>query len=106
MNETEKNELNDMIKYAAVVLITIVISMTGFWLMIGREYVTRSEANMLIIDKLAVVDQKLNDKIETDKQLAEALDNNTKIIHELQIQLAKFSQSVQILESRAANNER
>ena len=42
---------------ATTVLVTIVLTMTGFWMMIGREFVTRSEARDMIAEKINHVDE-------------------------------------------------
>lgn len=92
--------INDIAKYAATVLLTIVISMTGFWMMIGREYVTRSEAEIISDDKIALLAQRFNDKIESDKKIVSALDNNTQAINEFKIQIATLGKTLEYVEKQ------
>lgn len=94
------NDFTEMTKYGMTVLITIIISMTGFWLMMGREYITRAEAEAIAADKTAIVAQRLNDKIESDKDVVRALENNTKAINEFQIQIATLAKTLEFMEKK------
>lgn len=93
-----------LLSYAVTVLVTVVLSMTGFWMMIGREYVTRAETAVLIeqyatdpdeVLKLievsgpynqdrALIMQTLNDNKEASKDLRTAIDNNTRALVKLE----------------------
>ena len=96
-------DFSQLTKYGATVLVTIVISMTGFWLMIGREYITRTEAEAIAADKTAIVAQRLNDKIESDKDVVRALENNTKAINDFQVQIATLAKTLEFMEKRIEN---
>ncbi len=98
-------DFTQLTKYGLTVLVTIVISMTGFWLMIGREYVTRTEAEMIANDKTAIVSQRLNDKIESDKDIVRALENNTRAINEFQVQIATLAKTLEFMEKRIDNGK-
>ena len=45
---------------ATIVLVTIVISMTSFWMMIGKDYVTRDETRVIIEREIAPIDENID----------------------------------------------
>lgn len=94
------NDFTEMTKYGITVLITIIISMTGFWLMMGREYITRAEAEAIAADKTAIVSQRLNDKMESDKEIVRALENNTRAINDFQVQIATLAKTLEFMEKK------
>ena len=77
------------VRQAVTVLTTIVISMTGFWLMIGREYTTRAEVSRMIDRESPYVQDRnmilevLADNKDANNKLRQAIDNNTRVIVEL-----------------------
>lgn len=83
--------MKDIVKEIMVILVTIIITMTGFWLMIGRDYITRSEAQIMIEENQKVIISELNHLGESREELAEALKDNTIAITELRIALAKIT---------------
>lgn len=95
--------MKEILKYAATVLLTIVLSMTGFWLMIGRDFITRAEAAVIADDKVALISQRLNDKIESDKEIVRALENNTKAINEFKINIATLSKTLEFMDDKLKN---
>ena len=68
MNKVQTTQIASQ---AATVLITIVISMTGFWMMIGREFVTREEVSKMTETRLELVRDNMNDF----EKIAEAIVN-------------------------------
>lgn len=97
-------DIQNFFKYSSTVLVTIVVSMTGFWMMIGREYVTRSEMreeiNNTINARIAVIDQKLEHNIQGDERILEVLENNTQAVSELKIQVGMLNKTLEFLEKR------
>ena len=86
---------------AITVLLTIVISMTGFWMMIGREFTTRNEVLSLIRTQTQSLQGELDRHNKQEEKLEKIIERNTDVIQELRIQMATLSA---ILErSNAAN---
>jgi len=96
---------NDLLREAVVVLVTIVISMTGFWLMIGRTLITRDEASVMITEKTSAIQTEytsyklfMEDQLRrSDKQnedLKMALNQNTNAVNDLKIQIATLAQAM------------
>lgn len=76
---------------AATVMLTIVISMTGFWMMIGRELATRDEVYTIVNTKMIAIDAKLNARVQQDQRLEKVLEKNTDAIQGLQVQIATLN---------------
>jgi hypothetical protein len=76
----------------ATSLVAVVVSMLGFWLVEGREYVTRAEASEMIAkespyirDRNMVLD-RLSEMVEINRQLAQAIQDLRVEISELRIE--------------------
>lgn len=88
--------MNDLIKQACIVLITIVISMTGFWMMIGRDLVTREEVSSMIAkeapymkDRSLILDSLVQNR-KSNEALEKAINTNTQAIIEFKIYLQEL----------------
>ena len=86
--------MNDIIKYVVTVLVTIVISMTGFWMMMGRNYITRAEAKEIAVEQVATVNNKLDLYLEREKELKQIIARNTDAINEFKVQSAALNQTL------------
>ena len=94
--------MNDLVKQLIVAvlgalfgaLVGAVLTMAGFWLMIGRDYVTRSEVSEMIVNEApynadrAMILQTMTETKTTNEQLRDAIQNNTEVIVELKTILA------------------
>jgi len=69
---TTNKESFSFLKYSAVTLVAIIISMSGFWMSYGKDLVSRSEARLMINQGL----QKIETEIEFIKERIRALDEN------------------------------
>lgn len=96
MNKT----LVSLLSYAATVLITIVISMTSFWMMIGREFVTRNEAEVIVNQKIEAVDAKIKIANENSEKVGVVIQKNTDAIRSLEVQIAILNKTLELLEKR------
>ncbi len=85
-----KAQTTQIASQAATVLITIVISMTGFWMMIGREFVTREEVSKMTETRLELVRDNMNDFEENSRDLQRSIEANDKSINDLRIELVKL----------------
>ena len=90
----------------ATTCIGIIVTMVGFWVMIGRHMVNRSEVLHLIEtsspysqDKQFIMERLASNK-ETQTAFASALQRNTEVMNELKIQIAMLSQTLTALEER------
>ena len=89
---TTKNEyMSKLMGQAVTVLVTIVISMSGFWMMVGRDFTTRDEVNTIVNTKIIAIDNKLEERAQRDVKLENVLEKNTEAIHGLQIQIATLN---------------
>lgn len=90
-------KVRDFIQDTSKVLIGIIISMVGFWLIEGREYVTRTEA-VEIAQKYTQYNSERSlilDKIDRQERnqdrLAEVIKKNTEAIIQLKTALENLS---------------
>lgn len=93
-----------------------VVSMAGFWMMIGGKYVNREEAVLLIQQQTVAIQTKLDiyhsslldqeDRIsKQEDKLQRVLEQNTEAINELKIQIATLSQSLKSINMSWSNEE-
>jgi hypothetical protein len=81
----------DMLKEVIVVFVTIVFTMAGYWLMIGREFVTRAEAANMVLDNQKIFQLQIDVLTDQRKDITTALKENTIAINELRVTLAKIT---------------
>jgi hypothetical protein len=85
-----------------------VVSMAGFWLMIGGKYINREEALLLIKQQTVSIETKLdmyhnaltvqdNRISKQEEKLQRVLEQNTEAINQLKIQIATLSQSIKAI---------
>jgi hypothetical protein len=86
--------------------IGIIVTMTGFWVMIGKNMATKSEvAHMIetqspyVHDRQFIMERLASNK-ETQAAFANALQRNTEVMNELKIQIAMLSKTLEALEDR------
>ena len=99
---------NPYVKDVVFFLSTIVISMAGFWMLAGKDLISRSEAINLVDQKTISLGTKLelyhesliDHEYEINKQkekLERILEKNTEAINSLRIQIATLSHSLELL---------
>ncbi len=97
---------NEFIKYIATVLVTIVISMTGFWMMMGRNYVTRAETKVIAAEKMVIVEERLEMYLGREDKLEALINMNTKAINEFRVQTAILNQTLQHMQNQMEEKDR
>ena len=109
---TVKN--NPYVKDLIFFLAAIVVSMAGFWMMTGRNMISRDEAVMLVRQQTIAIETKLelyyegllvqeNRLTKQEEKLERVLEKNTEAINELRIQIATLSQALAIITNTGAN---
>ena len=99
---------NPYVKDVVFFLSTIVISMAGFWMLAGKDLISRSEAINLVDQKTISLGTKLelyhesliDHEYEINKQkekLERILEKNTEAINSLRVQIATLSHSLKSL---------
>ena len=99
---------NPYVKDAVFFLATIVVSMAGFWMLTGKDLISRSEAANLVDQKTISIGTKLelyhdallDHETQINKQkekLERILEKNTEAINSLRIQIATLSHSLELL---------
>lgn len=102
---------------ATIVLVTIIISMTSFWMMIGKDYITRDETRIIVeneiepvqagLDRYSVILQKNTDAVidlklsltalgslDAMNKRLEFLEGELRVVREEQIKRANTLDSV------------
>ena len=85
-----------------------IVSMAGFWLMIGGKYINREESLLLIKQQTVSIETKLdmyhnalvvqdNRISKQEEKLQRVLEQNTEAINQLKIQIATLSQSIKAI---------
>ena len=102
------SKTNPLIKDAMFFLAAIVVSMAGFWMMTGRNLISRDEATMLISQQTISIETKLDlyyqgllqqeERIsKQEEKLQRILEQNTEAINDLRVQIATLAQSLKSL---------
>ena len=84
----------------------IIVTMTGFWIMIGRNMATKNDVSHMIetqspyVHDRQFIMERLNSGKETQAQFANALSRNTEVMNELRVQIATLAKTLEALESR------
>jgi hypothetical protein len=90
--------------------IGIIITMTGFWVMIGKNMTTKAEVLSMIetlspyVHDRQFIMERLNSGKESQMAFAAALQRNTEVMNELKIQLATLTKTLEALEYRIERN--
>lgn len=86
--------------------IGIIVTMSGFWVMIGRNMASKAEvAHMIetlspyIHDRQFIMERLASNK-ETQASFANALQRNTEVMNELKVQIAMLGKTLEALEDR------
>jgi len=87
MGTPTKEGINNLIKSAATVMITMIITMSGFWMMIGRDFVTRAEVNEIIQQRVSTI-------AVTEETLERIVSKNTNAINLFNVQIATLNQTL------------
>lgn len=74
-------------KQSFVTAATVIVMMLAFWLVEGREYISRAEVEHF-------VEQRVSERFERVLEVEQALKDNTKVINELRIQLAVLNETL------------
>jgi len=105
---------NPYIKDLIFFLAAIVVSMAGFWMMTGRDMISRDEAAMLVRQQTIAIETKLelyhegllvqeNRLTKQEEKLERVLEKNTEAINELRVQIATLSQALSIITDNRTN---
>ena len=108
----DNNVMKDLIFFLGF----CIVSMAGFWMMIGGKYVNREEAVLLIQQQTVAIETKLDiyhsalleqeDRIsKQEDKLQKVLEQNTEAINELKIQIATLSQSLKSINMSWSNEQ-
>lgn len=90
--------------------IGIIVTMSGFWVMIGKNMTTKSEVLSMIetlspyVHDRQFIMERLNSGKESQIAFAAALQRNTEVMTELKIQLATLTKTLETLEHRIERN--
>lgn len=86
--------------------IGIIVTMSGFWVMIGRNMATKTEvAHMIetlspyVHDRQFIMERLASNK-ETQASFSNALQRNTEVMNELKVQIAMLGKTLETLEDR------
>lgn len=99
--------MSELWKQASVTLLSVVLAMSGFWLMIGREFVTRGEVSKMIVvespyvNDRQVIFARLDSVSETlvnnqqqlrdsQRELTDAIRQNTSVINDLRVVIGQL----------------
>ena len=88
--------------------------MAGFWMMTGRDMISRDEAAMLVRQQTIAIETKLelyhegllvqeNRLTKQEEKLERVLEKNTEAINELRVQIATLSQALSIITDNRTN---
>ena len=99
---------NPYVKDVVFFLATIVISMAGFWMLTGKDLITRSEASILVDQRTITMATKLelyheslidneHEIKKTNDKLERILEKNTEAINSLRVQIATLSHALELL---------
>ena len=102
---------NPFAKDVILFLAAIVVSMSGFWMMTGKNLINRDEARVLVQQQTIAMETKLElyykalleqeDRIaRQEEKLEKVLEKNTEAINALKVQIATLSQSLDSLYDR------
>lgn len=86
--------------------IGIIVTMGGFWVMIGRNMATKAEVLAMIetqspyVHDRQFIMERLNSNKETQASFSMALQRNTEVMNELKIQIAMLGKTLEALEDR------
>jgi multisubunit Na+/H+ antiporter MnhC subunit len=83
--------MKDLAKEVIVILVTVVLSMGGYWMLFSRDLVTKVEATELIAAQVAVTKVEIQSLVESRKELTTALKENTEAVQDLRVEFAKIS---------------
>lgn len=99
---------NPYVKDAVFFLATIVVSMAGFWMLTGKDLISRGDAASLVDQRTisigtklelyheALVDHEHQINKQKDK-LERILEKNTEAINSLRVQIATLANSLELL---------
>jgi hypothetical protein len=84
----------------ATVMITIIISMTSFWMMIGRNFTTRNEVNTMMENRVHIVEQQIEQSAASNIKVQGVIEKNTEAIQGLHVQIAILNKTLELLEKQ------
>jgi len=105
---------NPYVKDVVFFLATIVISMAGFWMLTGKDLISRGEAATLVDQRTIAMATKLelyheslvdheHEIKKTNDKLERILEKNTDAINSLRVQIATLAHSLELLTTRGTN---
>jgi hypothetical protein len=90
----------------ATASVSVVLTLVGFWVGIGRKIMTREEIHDLLENKSPYLQDKqfIMERLAVNKETQAALTNmlqrNTEVMNELKIQIATLGKTLEALEDR------
>lgn len=100
-NDNKNEFLASILKLALYVfatLVTVILTMISFWLMEGREFVTRNEALELIQQENKIILERMDSRDKNEQRLESVLEKNTEAIQELKMQIATLNKTLEFME--------
>lgn len=89
--------------YIVATLITVILTMVGFWLMEGREFVTRNEALELIQTENKIILERMDARDKNEQRLENVLEKNTEAIQQLKVQIATLNSTLEFIDRNSSN---
>lgn len=102
----DPNTLGNFFDNLTTSMITIVISLIGFWTGFVKNLVSRKEVTEMIQNQSQYMKDRefimarLNDHKEDSATLFKALNKNTEVMSELKVQIGMLSKTLETLEKR------
>lgn len=95
----------------ATTCIGIIVTMMGFWVMIGRNMATKTEVSHMIetqspyVNDRQFIMERLNSNKESQAAFAMALQRNTDVMNDLKIQISVLGKTLQAIEDRIERSQ-
>lgn len=87
MGDKTKENINGILKQCVTVMATIILTMVGFWMTIGQNYLTRVEATEIVNSKV--------ERIEEDgRMMSLALKDYQTVLIDLRVQMGALNQTL------------
>lgn len=106
MNQPDGDTVGAFFEYLTTSMVSIIITLIGFWTAFIRNLVTKKEVEDMIQNQSQYckdrqyIMERLNDSKETNTTIFKALEKNTEVMNELKIQIATLGKTLEALEDR------
>ncbi len=91
-------DVKNALTYIVTVLLTIVIGMTGFWLMMGRDYVTRTEVETMNTNTKFYLQERLDIYMTNQDRLHQVISRNSEAMAALKVELIQLGETLKYIE--------